>query len=71
MKGRFTYAVAAVLSLVVISTAVVAKRANEVEQVYMDSKGKVVGGKTYYCGGGQSQWGSMTAFHVTYSTPCD
>lgn len=70
MKGKFLYVTAAVLSLAVISTAVIAKRANEVEYTYLNSKGQVVGGKTYFCGGGISQWGTVTSKYQTYSTPC-
>jgi len=70
MKRRLFYTVATVLSLALISTVAIAQRYNEVEITYLNSKGKIVGGKTYYCGGGQSQWGIVTAYHVSDSTPC-
>ncbi len=69
MKSKFLYAAAAVLSLAVISTAVIAKRSNEVEITYYEN-GKMVGGKHYSCWGGYSQWGKVTAYSTTDSTPC-
>lgn len=70
MNKKYLYALA-VLSLAAVSTMAVAMRANEVEYNYLDAKGKVVGGKTYYCAGGIHQWGKVTTDFVTNSTPCD
>ncbi|MCL1635950.1 DUF6289 family protein [Luteimonas sp. SX5] len=69
MKVKLVYAVVAVLALV--STVALAKRANEVEFVYLNGKGEVVGGKTLHCAGMTSQWGTVTPKYVTSSTPCD
>lgn len=69
MKSKWVYAVAALLALV--STVAIAKRFNEIEYVYFNGKGEVVGGKTMHCAGLNSQWGIVTSKYVTYSTPCD
>ncbi|MEP6633083.1 MAG: DUF6289 family protein [Luteimonas sp.] len=70
MKGKIFYAITATLALALLSTVAVAQRSNEVEITYVNSKGKIVGGKTYYCGGGISQWGTVTGTHYSDSTPC-
>lgn len=69
MKNKWVYAIAAVLALV--STVALAKRFNEVEFVYFNNKGQVVGGKTLHCAGMTSQWGTVTANYDKFSTPCD
>lgn len=69
MKNKWVYAMAAVLA--VVSTVALAKTFNEVEYVYFNSKGQVVGGKTLHCAGMVSQWGTATAKFEKYSTPCE
>jgi len=68
---KFKWVGVAVAVLALVSTVAIAKRFNEVEHVYFNSKGEVVGGKTYYCGGQMSQWGVITTKQVSYNTPCD
>ncbi|HJR74807.1 MAG TPA: DUF6289 family protein [Luteimonas sp.] len=69
MKNKWVYAMAAVLALV--STVALAKAFNEVEYVYFNAKGQVVGGKTLHCAGMISHWGTATANFEKYSTPCE
>jgi len=71
MKGKFLYVGAAILSLAVISSAVIAKRSSDLEIVYYDQKGQEVGGKYYSCFGSVSQWGTVTANAQKFSSPCD
>ena len=68
---KFKWVGVAVAVLALVSTVAIAKRLNEVERVYFNGKGEVVGGMTSFCGGQTSQWGVITAKSVSYSTPCD
>lgn len=70
MNKKYLYA-GAVLALAAVSGMAVAMRSNEVEFIYQDAKGKIVGVKTYHCAGGISQWGKESADYVKYSTPCN
>lgn len=69
MKSKWIYGAAAVLA--VVSTLAWAKPFNEVEYVYLNAKGQIVGGKTLNCSGMTSHWGTVTGKYVTYSSPCD
>jgi len=57
-------------ALVLTSAGVAAKKFYETEFVYMNSKGEVVGERTYHCAGGSSGWGIQTAIYTKTTSPC-
>jgi hypothetical protein len=78
MNRRFLSAVAVSVATLTLAPAPAAQAANTCGQTnycqtnyYTNpSHTTLVGQVTYFCGGAESQWGVVTGFKVTTSSPC-